>query len=211
MRLGDDRDVRDGDLQRADALLLRDEAGDAAVHLRGEEALGADAREAKHAIERGHRGRPGGERHGVVLERRALQVVRLLRHVSEHLLEVEVLRRRRPRRRGRVHELHAAAAVDAAEDAERAPLARADALDHRKRLGGDQHRGVFLILRAPNLEHAQRRVPELHRANVQRAALGVDELLAHVAIPARALVVDAQDRVVALELDARLDDTVELV
>ncbi len=49
--LGDDGDVGDGELQRAGALLLRHQPGDAAIDLGGEEALRADGQEPQHPVE----------------------------------------------------------------------------------------------------------------------------------------------------------------
>ena len=209
--LGDDADVSDGHLQGPDALLLRDEPGDGPVHLGGQEALAAHRRKAEDAVESVRRGGPLRKFQSLGLEVHALEVVRLLGHVAEHLLEVEVLGNRRALGGGGVHEFDAAAAVDAAEDAKRAPLSRANLLDDGQRLGRDEHRAVLLVLRAPYLEHGEGGVAELHRSDVELAALGVDELLAHVAVAPRALVVDGENRVPPLELHARLDDAVELV
>mmetsp|Transcript_5882 Transcript_5882/g.26037 ORF Transcript_5882/g.26037 Transcript_5882/m.26037 type:complete len:895 (+) Transcript_5882:1021-3705(+) len=209
--LRDDADVRDRHLQRPDALLLRDEPGDGPVHLGGQEALAAHRRKAEDAVESVRRGGPLRKFQSLGLEVHALEVVRLLGHVAEHLLEVEVLGNRRALGGGGVHEFDAAAAVDAAEDAKRAPLSRANLLDDGQRLGRDEHRAVLLVLRAPYLEHGEGGVAELHRSDVELAALGVDELLAHVAVAPRALVVDGENRVPPLELHARLDDAVELV
>ena len=89
--LRDDADVRDRYLQRPDALLLRDEAGDGPVHLGGQEALAAHRRKAEDAVESVRRRGPLRKFQSLGLEVHALELVRLLGHVAEHLLEVEVL------------------------------------------------------------------------------------------------------------------------
>ena len=190
MRLRDDSDVGDWNLERPDALLLRDEAGDGPVNLGGQEPLGAHGREAKDAVDGVGRGGTGGEVERRGGEIHALEVVRLFRHVAENLLEVEIFGNRRAGRRGGVHELDAAAAVDGPEHRERASLTRANLLHDRQTLRGDEHSRVLLVLGTPNLENGERGVAELDLADVELATLGVDELLAHVAVTSRALIVD---------------------
>eukprot|EP00955_Chlamydomonas_euryale_P045664 353209-Chlamydomonas_euryale.AAC.1 len=79
-----DRDVCKRQLQRADALLLRDEARDVTVDLGREEALGADRREPQHAVQSGRGRLAVGQRHGHALAKAARKLVRLGRHLAEH-------------------------------------------------------------------------------------------------------------------------------
>lgn len=88
--------------------------GDVAVDLGRQEALGADARQAEHALERRLRRLALRQRQRRERALGARELERLVRHLAQHVLEVEVDGGRRAGRRRRVDERHAAAAVDRA-------------------------------------------------------------------------------------------------
>mmetsp|Transcript_16589 Transcript_16589/g.51604 ORF Transcript_16589/g.51604 Transcript_16589/m.51604 type:complete len:822 (-) Transcript_16589:1487-3952(-) len=205
--LRDDRAVRERRVQRADALLPRDEAGDGAVDFVHEEALRADGQEREDALER-------------VLDASAAEVKRLgrhlvvlvgenlLGHLAEHERELEVDGRRAV---DRVEENNAPIARHFTEVRHRRILALGDLLEERQLVHRREQRVVLLVLRAPDLANRHALVAAQDLAHVHPPADGLADLLEHVAVAARALVVDRVNRVVWPEVDARADDPVHLV
>ncbi len=208
MALRDHGHVGHRELQRARALLLGDQARDAAIDLGREEPLGADREETQHPVERTAHGETVGEIEWLELRRNALQLERLLRHVTQHGLELEVHGRGVVRR---VVHHDSAVPGDPADVGERDLLALAQRAELSSVLGLEQQCVVLLILRPPDLHHRERRITEGNLADLDLRPRRVHDLLQHVAVPAGALVVDADDGVALAQLDAGADDAVHLL
>ena len=182
--------VAHGQLQRAAALLLGDQAGDRPVHLAGEEALGANRHEAQHPVQ--------GVAHAEILGRDKGGQGRdnpsvgegLLRDVAEQGRDVDV------HRGGAVqivmdHETQVAG--DLAQDLAGHLLAIADGLEAGDVLRADEQAHPLLVLGHVDLEHGHGRVADADVADFHPAAGVLDQFLEHVGRAARALVVDHVD------------------
>src|SRR5512143_1980203 len=77
--------------------------------------------------------------------------------------------------------------------------------------GLDEERILLLVLRPPDLEHRKRAVAHLNAADVYLRSGRVHDLLHHVAVAARSLVVYAADRVLPAQFHAGADHTVQLL
>mmetsp|Transcript_33625 Transcript_33625/g.60142 ORF Transcript_33625/g.60142 Transcript_33625/m.60142 type:complete len:458 (+) Transcript_33625:446-1819(+) len=78
-------------------------------------------------------------------------------------------------------------------------------------LGSQQQAVVLLIFGAPYLQYRERLVAQLHRTHVHLAAAGVHDLLHHVAVAARALVVQRHNGVGVAHLHARTHHAPQLL
>jgi len=91
--VGEHGAVGERELERADALLLRDEAGHGAVHLVHEEPLRPYGKEAQHAVGRGGHGQRRRERERAGRARHAVAHERLAGHLPQHQRHRHVDRR----------------------------------------------------------------------------------------------------------------------
>lgn len=97
------------------------------------------------------------------------------------------------------------------DERDRAVLALADLTKQRHVLRLQQQRAVLLVLGAPELEHGERRVARENGPHLQLRTERLDDLLEHVPIAARALIVDRDDWIIDAELDTRAQHAVHLV
>ena len=77
--------------------------------------------------------------------------------------------------------------------------------------GIDQERVLFLVLGTPDLEHGEGVVPDLDLSDLDLRAGRMHDLLDHVAVAARALVVNALDRVLLAQFHAGADHAVQFL
>ena len=112
--------------------------------------------------------------------------------------------------RGIVHD-DASVSGNAADVRERHLLALAQVLEQHGARLLEQQRVVLLVLGAPDLEHRESLVTYEHIPNPDPCAGRADDLLQHVAVAARSLVVDAHDRIVGAQLHACADHPVHLL
>mmetsp|Transcript_1465 Transcript_1465/g.4241 ORF Transcript_1465/g.4241 Transcript_1465/m.4241 type:complete len:380 (+) Transcript_1465:934-2073(+) len=186
--LGHDGAVGDGEKHGAHALLLCHEASDRAVHLGGQEALAAHRRLLEDILQ-GICNREARQIEWAEVLGGAGELVGLLGHVTQDGLQVQV---HSGGLVGGLAVLHhdAAGVCDGADHLEVAALAVADLLQEVTVLGAQQKAVVLLVLSTPDLEHRHGLVAELHVAHVDLAAVGVHNLLHHVAVAASALIVE---------------------
>eukprot|EP00968_Pinguiococcus_pyrenoidosus_P002278 scaffold125_cov240-Pinguiococcus_pyrenoidosus.AAC.5 len=205
-------------LQRTHALLLRDQPGDAPVHLVHQEALGA------HLQKRQNPSQSARQRCGVVViegeghagGRLCGIHERFLRHLAEDKLQGQVDGDLPPivsigrLGRARVGHDHFAVTRDTPEECDGAVLALGDGTDRGAMLLADKHRVVLLVLGSPDLQHGHGLIAQDDLPDVISGSKRLGDLLQHVPVPTCSLIVDAYDRVGG-HLDASPDEAIQLV
>jgi hypothetical protein len=217
MALSDDCAVGEGCHERAYALLLGNQARDAAVHLVGQEALGADRYARKYAVQSigddllslaCKQRLEDGRRVLGVWQVRVVGHEGLLRHLAKHLLQGQV-----DGNSVVLGVVHYAVAVirHFAHAAPTGALTLTDLLEGGEILGIDQRAVVLLVLSAPDLKHRHGVVTKHDVTNLEASSRWVDDLLEHVAVASSALVVDGHNRVARTEIHARANNAIHFL
>ena len=132
----------------------------------------------------------------------------LLRHLAEDQLEGQIDGGRPVP--GVVHH-HLAVAGDLAQNADGTVLAIGQALEQPLVGLFDEQAVVLLVLGAPDLQHGQGVIADVHLADVVRGSGGLHDLLQDVAVSAGTLIVDADDGIIVAEVAARPHEAVDAV